>query len=113
MIEKNEGEIEKKPDALCNAEDYKTYVGNKEGTLKRRAEIVVEMNEILKPVGKTSIYRELHRMEEILARAHVIWQEQQIKSCDTSPRKDKEVDYEQTELDGHNTNDSEESRNGV
>ena len=53
-----------------------------EETFKRRAEIVVELNGMLKPDGDTSIYRELHHME---ARAHVNWQEQQLKSRDTSP----------------------------
>ena len=30
---------------------------------------------------------ELHRMDEIMARARVNWQEQQLKSRDTSPQK--------------------------
>ena len=37
--------------------------------LKRRAEIVIEMNGMLKPGGDPSNYRELHRMEGILARS--------------------------------------------
>ena len=40
-----------------------------EETIKRRAEIVIEMNGMLKPDGDPSNYRELHRMEGILARA--------------------------------------------
>ena len=113
MIEKNEDEIKKNRDALCNSEDWKTLLKNSEITLKRRAEIVVEMNEMLKPGGDTSIYRGLHRMEGIIARAHVNWQEQQLNCRDTSPQKDKEVDYELTELDGHNKDDSQEPRNGL
>ena len=56
---------------------------------------MAEMNEMLKPGGDTSIYRELHRMEGILARAHVNWQEQQLKSRDTSPQKEPQPDDEQ------------------
>ena len=41
MIEKNEDEIEKNRDALCNSDDYKTLLKNNEEALKRRAEIVV------------------------------------------------------------------------
>ena len=83
MIEKNEDEIEKNRDAFCNSEDYKALIESNEETLKRRAVIVVEMNGMLKPGGDTSIYRQLHRMEGILARAHVNWQEQQLKSRNT------------------------------
>ena len=54
----------------------KTLLENNEETLKRRAEIVVEMIGMLKPGGDISLYRELHRMEGILARAHVNYQEQ-------------------------------------
>ena len=46
-----------------------------------------EMDELLKHSGDTSIYSELHRMEGIMARARVNWQEQQLKSRDTSPQK--------------------------
>ena len=45
------------------------------------------MDELLKHSGDTSIYSELHRMEGIMARARVNWQEQQLKSRDTSPQK--------------------------
>ena len=83
MIEKNEDEIEKNRDAFCNSEDYKALIESNEETLKRRALIVVEMNGMLKPGGDTSIYRQLHRMEGVLARAHVNWQEQQLKSRNT------------------------------
>ena len=58
-----------------------------EETLKRRDEIVAGMDELLKHSGDTSIYSELHRMEGIMARARVNWQEQQLKSRDTSPQK--------------------------
>ena len=108
MIEKNEDEIEKNRDALCNSEDYKALLESNEETLKRRAEIVVEMNGLLKPGGVTSIYRELHRMEGVLARAHVNWQEQQLKSRDTSPQKEPEPDEELKEDNGHNSDDSQE-----
>ena len=45
------------------------------------------MDELLKHSGDTSIYSELHRIEGIMARARVNWQEQQLKSRDTSPQK--------------------------
>ena len=87
MLQKNEDEINKNWDTLCNSEDYKALVETNEETLKRRDEIVAEMDELLKHSGDTSIYSELHRMEGIMARARVNWQEQQLKSCDTSPQK--------------------------
>ena len=59
---------------------------NKE-TLKRRDEIVAEMDELLKHRRDTSIYSELHRIEGIMARTRVNWQEQQLKTRDTSPQK--------------------------
>ena len=62
-------------------------VETNEGTLKRRDEIVAEVDELLKHSGDTSIYSELHRMEGIMARAGVNWREQQLKSRDTSPQK--------------------------
>ena len=62
-------------------------VETNEETLKRRDKIVAEMDELLKHSGDTSIYSELHRMEGIMARARVNWQEQQLKSRDTSPQK--------------------------
>ena len=62
-------------------------VETNEETLKRRDEIVAEMDELLKHSGDTSIYSELHRMEGIMARARVNWQEQHPKSRDTSPQK--------------------------
>ena len=52
-----------------------------------RDEIVAEMDELLKHSGYTSIYSELHRMEGTMARARVNWQEQQLKSRNTSPQK--------------------------
>ena len=108
MIEKNEYDVEKNRDAFCNSEDYKALLENNEEALKRRAEIVVEMNGLLKPGGDTSIYRELHRMEGILARAHVNWQELQLKSRDNSPQKEQEPDEEQKGDNGHNADDSQE-----
>ena len=78
----------KSQNILCNSEDYKTLVQTKEETLKMRAEIVDKINELLKPSGDTSIYRELHHMEGIMTRARAEWQEQQLKSRDTSPQKD-------------------------
>ena len=63
-------------------------VQTNEETLKMSVEIVDKMNELLKPSGDTSIYRELHHMEGIMARARAEWQEQQLKSRDTSPQKD-------------------------
>ena len=108
MIEKNEDEVEKNRDALCNSEDYKALLESNEETLEKRAEIVVEMNGMLKPRGDTSIYRELHRLEGILARAHVNWQEQQLKSRNTSPQKEPQRDDEQNEDNGHNADDSQE-----
>ena len=62
-------------------------VETNEETLKRRDEIVAEMDEMLKHSEDTSIYSELHRMEGIMARARVNLQEQQLKSRDTSPQK--------------------------
>ena len=53
------------------------------------------MNGMLKSAGDPSIYRELHRMEGILARAHVNWQEHQLKSRDTSAQKEPQPDDEQ------------------
>ena len=87
MLRKNEDEIIKNRDTLRNAEDYKALVETNEETLKRRDEIVAEMDELLKHSEDTSIYSELHRMEGIMARARLNWQEQQLKSRDTSPRK--------------------------
>ena len=88
MLQKNEDEINKNRDTLCNSEDYKALIEKKrKKNLKRRDEIVAEMDEVLKYSGDTSIYSELHRMEGIMARARVNWQEQQLKSRDTSPQK--------------------------
>ena len=87
MLQKNEDEIIKNRDTLCNSEDYKALVETNEETLKRRDEIVAEMDELLKHSGDTSIYSQLHRVEGIMARARVNWQEQQLKSRDTSPQK--------------------------
>ena len=88
MFQKNEDEINKNRDTLWNSEDYKALVETNEETLKRRDEIVAaEMDELLKHSGDTSIYSELHRMEGIMARARVNWQEQQLKPRDTSPQK--------------------------
>ena len=50
-------------------------------------EVVAKMDVMLKPSGDTSSYCELHRMEGIVAGAGVDWQEQQLKSRDTSPQK--------------------------
>ena len=88
MLQKNEDEINKNRDTLCNSEDYKALVETNEETLKRRDEIVAEMDELLKHTGDASIYSELHRMEGIIARARAEWQEQQLKSRDSSPQKD-------------------------
>ena len=87
MLQKNQDEINKNRDTLCNSEDYKALVETNEETLKRRDEIVAEMDELLKHSGDTSIYSELHRMEGIMARGRVNWQEQQLESRDTSPQK--------------------------
>ena len=87
MLQKNEDEINKNRDTLCNSEDYQALVETNEETLKRRDEIVAEMDELLKHSRDTSIYSELHRMEGIMACARVNWQEQQLKSRDTSPQK--------------------------
>ena len=87
MLQKNEDEINKNQDTLCYSEDYKALVETNEETLKGRHEIVAEMDELLKHSGDTSIYSELHRMEGIMARARVNWQEQQLKSRNTSPQK--------------------------
>ena len=77
--------LEKKPELKKLYQDS-IKVDNEE-TLKRRDEIVAEMDELLKHSGDTSIYSELHRMEGIMARARLNWQEQQLKSRDTSPQK--------------------------
>ena len=87
MLQKNEDEINKNRDTLCNSEDYKALVETNKKTLKRRVETVAEMDELLKHKGDTSIYSELHRMEGIMARGRVNWQEQQLKSRDTCPQK--------------------------
>ena len=87
MLQKNEEESNKNRYTLCNSEDYKALVETNEETLKRRDEIVAEMDELLKHSGDTSIYNELNCMEGIMARARVNWQEQQLKSPDTSPKK--------------------------
>ena len=63
---------------------YQKMVESNEETLKKRDEIVNEMDELLKD---TSIYSELHPMEGIMARARVNWQEQQLKSPDISLQK--------------------------
>ena len=86
-FKKNGNEINKNRDTLCNTEDYKALVETNEKTLKRRYEIVAEMDELLKHSRDTSIYSELHRMEGIMARARVNCQEQQLKSRDTSTQK--------------------------
>ena len=88
MLQKNEDEIGKNQNTLCNSEDYKTLVQTNEETLKMRVEIVDKMNELLKPSEYSSIYRELHHMEGIMARARAEWQEQQLKSRDTSHQND-------------------------
>ena len=77
----------KNRDTLCNSEDYKALVETNEETLKRRDEIVTEMDELLKHSVDTSIYSTLHCMEGKMVRARVNWQEQQLKSRDTSPKK--------------------------
>ena len=87
MLQKNEDGINKNRDSLCNSENHKTLVEANEETLKRREEIVAQVDEMLKHSGNTSIYSELHRMEGIMARARVNWQEQQLKSRDTFPQK--------------------------
>ena len=87
MLQKNEDEINKNRDNVCNSEEHQALVETNEGTIKRRDEYVAEMDELLKHSGDTSIYSELHRMEGIMARARVNWQEQQLKSRDTSPQK--------------------------
>ena len=109
MIEKNEDEVEKNRDAFCNSEDYKALLESNEETLKRRAEILVEKNGMLKPGGDTSIHRELHRMEGIF-RAHVNWKEQQLKCRDTSVVKEPQPDDEHNEDNGHNSYDSQERK---
>ena len=88
MLQKNDDEIEKYQNTLCNSEDYKTLVQTNEETRKKKAEIVDKMRELLKPSGENSIYRELHHMERTMARAMAKWQEQQLKSRDTSPQKE-------------------------
>ena len=115
MIEKNENEIEKNRDAFCNSDDYKALLESNEETLKKRGEIVVEMNGMLKPGGDTSIYRELHRMDGLLARAQLNWKEQQLKSRDTSPQKEPQPDDEQKDDSGKNVDESEnqEPQNGA
>ena len=87
MLQKNEDEINENRDTLCNSEDYQALVETNEETLKRRDESVAEMDELLNHSGDTSVYRALHRVEVIMARARVNWQEQQLKSRDTSPQK--------------------------
>ena len=87
MLQKNEEEVNKNRDTLCNSEDNKALVETNEEILRRRDKILAEMDELLKHSGDTSIYSELHRMEGIMARARVNWQEQQLKSRDTSPEK--------------------------
>ena len=86
MLQKNEDEINKSRDTLCSSEDYKKFVETNEETLERRDEIVTEMDELLKHSGDTSVYNEFHRMEGIMAHARVNWQEQQLKSRDTSQK---------------------------
>ena len=88
LLQKNEDEIDKSRGTLWTLEDYKAMVETNEETLKTRDGIVAKMDELLKPSGEISIYRELHRMEGIMGRAKVEWQEQQLKSRDTSPQKD-------------------------
>ena len=100
MLQKNEDEINENWDALCNSEDYKALVETNEETLKRRYEIVAEMDELMKHSGDTPIYSELHRLEGIMARARVNWQEQQLKSRDTSPQKNANEEVAQ-DTDGH------------
>ena len=95
MLRKNEDEINKNRDTLCNSEDYKALIETNEETLKRRDEIVAEMDEWLKHNRDTSIYHELHRMEGIMARSRVNWQEQKLKSCDTSAQKNANEEVEQ------------------
>ena len=88
MLLKNKVQIEKNRDALCDSRNYKTLLKNGE-TLKTRAENVASLNGLLKTVrGDSSIYRRLHRMEGVIPGANVDWQEQQLKSRDTSPETD-------------------------
>ena len=71
MLRKNEDEINKNRETLCNSEDYKALVETNEETLTKRDEIVAEMDELLKHSGDTSIYSELHRMKGIMTRVRV------------------------------------------
>ena len=87
MLQENEEEPDKNQNNLCNSEDYKTLVQTNEETLKMRTEIVAKMNELLKPSGDTSKYREVHPMEGVMARARAEWQAQPVKSCYTSSEK--------------------------
>ena len=77
-------------------------VETNEETLKRRDEIVAEMDELLKHSGDTSIYSDKHRMEGIMTRARVNWQEQQQTSRVTSPQKNANEEGTQDTV-GHNS----------
>ena len=68
---------------------------------------------MLKPGEDTLIYRELHRLEGIIAHADVISQEQQLKSRDTSPQKEPQPDDEQKDDGGHNADDNQAPQNGA
>ena len=72
-------------------------VETNEETLKtqRRDGIVTEMDDLLEHSGDTSIYSELHPIEGIMARARVNWQEQRLKSRDTSPQKNANAEMAQ------------------
>ena len=59
-----------------------------EATVTRRAEIVGKMDAFLKPGGNASLYHDSHRIDGINARGRVDWQERQVTSRETSPRKD-------------------------
>ena len=56
---------------------------------------MAKMDELLKLDGDTSIYRRMHRMEGIMAHARAEWQEQQLKSRDTSRQIDENEDVAQ------------------
>ena len=76
MLQKNEDEIEKKRDALCNSESQKTLIEKNNETLRRRVEIVAKVNEMLKPSEDPRPTKNCAAWKESWP---VEWREQQFK----------------------------------
>ena len=87
ILLKNEDEIKENQENNVDAEKYNVLIETNNETVARRAKLVRQMDGLLKPGGNTSLYQELHRAEGLIARARAQWQEEQIRSRESSPQK--------------------------